>query len=122
MGQAKQRGTFEQRLAAAQERDAAARMERKRIAAEREAEWRRLDEEVRERRAKAQEARRKERIAAGLDPDDPPEQRQYSAFGRSRVASSLRAGVSVASIAVAMAACMVAVPSRGGKQGGDHHG
>ena len=118
MGQARQRGTFEQRLAAAQERDAAARMERKRIAAEREAEWRRLDEEVRERRAKAQEARRKERIAAGLDPDDPPEPRQYSAFGRRREVMKLRAGISVASIAVAMAACMVPVPSRGGKQGG----
>lgn len=118
MGQAKQRGTFEQRLAAAKEREANALLERKRIAAERDAEWRRLDEEVRERRAKAQEARRQERIAAGLDPDDPPEPRQYSAFGRRRVASSLRAGISVASIAVAMAACMVPVPSRGGKQGG----
>lgn len=118
MGQAKQRGTFEQRLAAAKEREANTLLERKRIAAERDAEYRRLDEEARERRAKAQEARRQERIAAGLDPDDPPEPRQYSAFGRRRVASSLRAGVSVASIAVAIAACMVPVSSRGGKQGG----
>ncbi len=79
MGQAKQRGTYEQRVAAAQDREAAARMERKRVAAEREAEYRRLDEEARERR-------RERAIALGVDPD-LPKQSDYSAFGRRRVVS-----------------------------------
>jgi len=58
MGQAKQRGTYEQRLAAAQVREAQLEIERKRITAEREAAFRRLGEEARERRFAAQEARR----------------------------------------------------------------
>lgn len=104
MGQAKQRGTYEQRLAAAQDREAIAAVERKRIAAEREAEYRRLDEEAGERRFAAQEARRQERIAAGVDPDEMQEQRAYSAFGRrrglrprSQMALMLAAGALVAS-------------------------
>lgn len=83
MGQAKQRGTYEQRLAAAQERDAIAQVEQRRIAGERSAERQRVMEAARKQRAEAEEARRQERIAAGLDPD-PPRQSEYSAFGRRR--------------------------------------
>lgn len=117
MGQAKQRGTYEQRLVAAQERYALAMIERKRVEAEREAEWCRLQAEAKEQAAKDREARRQERIAAGLDPELPV-QSGHSAFGRRRAASALRAGVSTTSLAIALVAITLATPPIRSKQGG----